>query len=226
MGESRRYLNIGEYKKSIRSGEEAFKLVDELLKASGNKDLEIHLVPYYYQLGNTIGAYVEDKTDVMGNLEDIGLESDDDDEEFGEGEEGEEVEEEGEPVIREEEPSRNDKEEEKIDTVTAAGQEGEEKAAPSKKQEWLDISVENLSTAKQILEDYCKVADSDQEKKDREYKNMNFIIKIYDRLGALYFFNEEYEAALQCFTFVIMYNKDLNSKGNKTHNRLAVFAHF
>ncbi len=217
ISESRQHLNLGDHKKSIEAAREAFALADDLYQSSDKEpQLLVQLAPHYYQLGNTIGAYVEDKTDVMGNLEDIGLEEDSSDEEE------EEPADEENPIISEEPVAQPDREEEKIDTSAPAPPQ----QPVSLKEQWFEIALENLQTAQQLLEDYQNGDEGEDAKHLRNNQCINFMIKIYDRLGALQYFIENWQEALKHFVKVTLLVNQQIQEGKRHHTRLAVFAHF
>lgn len=82
MAEGRNYLKKKDFAHAQKYSEKAFKKMEELylMRKDENPDYQVLLAPFYYFLGHVTASYLEEATDVLGNLVPLADVSDTEDE--------------------------------------------------------------------------------------------------------------------------------------------------
>lgn len=214
--EGKNYLKKADFARAQKCSEKAFKKMEELylLRKDDNPDYQVLLAPFYYFLGHVTATYLEEATDVLGNLVPLPEVSDSEDEEEKEEPAEQEAQEAGQETGVEEEKEEIDPkiEEEKIDTEIKKKEDKEEDESIT----IYNLVLEHLSLALQIMTDFILSDKALTAAKDVRTRVLKYLlIDATVRRAEIEMFKEQFGESISDYISVIelcMRHKEGNEK--------------
>eukprot|EP00347_Sterkiella_histriomuscorum_P008586 403344526 len=211
----------GDFANSIHLAEKAVKRIERLcsIRIETQPDFLILKAPFYYLMGNAIITYVENASDVFGNVpqipdaEDSEAESEEEAEVEGEEEDGQEEQKDqsvdknssaATPAKQDDEPRIEEevKQQEQINTASDPLQ--DHKDPEDYGGQLCDDAYENIEIGIQIIEDFLNSPNCIEAMRDqRKEVIMDLLIDSFNRQAELFQFKEQFEQAVVCFEKVV-----------------------
>lgn len=224
-----------DYIVALKSLQKAIKRMQELiaLRKEANPDYSVLEAPLFYLQGHFLVSYIEQKSDVFGNLPPLDYEESESEESEGEEEAAEEspAAEEGENQVQgneekgdteepriedEEEKKKSDQEEEKEPANGEQQQQGEEQGNMM-----VEDAIENLFACIQLSEDFFNrglIAGASSRKKVLS----DLLIDTQTRLGDILLFKEEVAGAIESYVKAVELCSE-NLEGNERNKASTLF---